>query len=81
MPGKEGMLHISEISNERIENIDSVLKLGQVVTVRLVETDPATGKYRLSIRQVNGPAERTGGPSGPRPGGSRPGGSRPPFRR
>jgi polyribonucleotide nucleotidyltransferase len=48
MPGKEGLLHISEISWERLETMDGVLEEGEEVTVKLLEVDKKTGKYRLS---------------------------------
>ena len=48
MPGKDGLLHISEIKWERIENMDGVLEVGEEVKVKLVEVDKKTGKFRLS---------------------------------
>jgi len=48
MPGKDGLLHISEISNERLASMDGVFKEGEIVKVKLVEIDKKTGKYRLS---------------------------------
>ena len=48
MPGKDGLLHISEISNERIPTMDGVLKEGEKIQVKLVEIDKKTGKFRLS---------------------------------
>ncbi len=48
MPGKDGLLHISEIKWERIENMEGVLEVGEEVKVKLVEIDKKTGKYRLS---------------------------------
>jgi polyribonucleotide nucleotidyltransferase len=48
MPGKEGLLHISEIKWERIENMEGVLEIGEEVTVKLIEVDKKTGKFRLS---------------------------------
>lgn len=48
MPGKDGLLHISEIKWERIENMDGVLQVGEEIQVKLVEHDKKTGKYRLS---------------------------------
>lgn len=52
MPGKEGLLHISEIKWERVENMDNVLELGEVIPVKLLEIDPKTGKYRLSRKAL-----------------------------
>ncbi len=48
MPGKDGLLHISEIKWERLETMDGVLQVGEEVTVKLVDIDKKTGKYRLS---------------------------------
>jgi polyribonucleotide nucleotidyltransferase len=48
MPGKDGLLHISEIKWERLENMDGVLEVGEEVKVKLVEVDKKTGKFRLS---------------------------------
>jgi polyribonucleotide nucleotidyltransferase len=48
MPGKDGLLHISEIKWERLESMDGVMEVGEQVKVKLVEIDKKTGKYRLS---------------------------------
>lgn len=48
MPGKDGLLHISEIKWERLENMDGVMEVGEEVTVKLTEVDRKTGKFRLS---------------------------------
>lgn len=48
MPGKQGLLHISEVSWKRLENLDGVLSEGDTVKIKLVGTDPKTGKLRLS---------------------------------
>ena len=48
MPGKDGLLHISEIVWERLETVEGVLTVGQEVEVKLVEVDKKTGKFRLS---------------------------------
>lgn len=48
MPGKDGLLHISEIKWERLESMDGVMEIGEKVKVKLVEIDKKTGKYRLS---------------------------------
>lgn len=52
MPGKDGLVHVSEIKNERVENVRDVLTEGQEVKVKLVEVDPR-GKVRLSMRLVD----------------------------
>jgi polyribonucleotide nucleotidyltransferase len=48
MPGKQGLLHISEVSWSRLENLDGILKEGDSIKVKLLEVDPKTGKYKLS---------------------------------
>ena len=44
----DGLLHISEISWERLDNVESVLKEGDEIEVKLIEKDKKTGKLRLS---------------------------------
>ncbi len=48
LPGKQGLLHISEISWARIDKTEDVLSEGDKIKVKLLEVDPKTGKYRLS---------------------------------
>lgn len=48
MPGKQGLLHISEVSHKRLENMDGVLKENEVIKVKLLDVDKKTGKYKLS---------------------------------
>ena len=50
LPGKEGLLHVSEISYERVEKVEDVLKEGDSVEVKLIEVDPKSGKFKLSIK-------------------------------
>lgn len=57
MPGKEGLLHISEIEHRRIESLDGILKEGDQVKVQLLEVDSRSGKMRLS-RKVLIPKEQ-----------------------
>ena len=52
MPGKDGLVHVSEIKNERVENVRDILSEGQEVKVKLLEIDPR-GKVRLSMRLVD----------------------------
>jgi polyribonucleotide nucleotidyltransferase len=51
-PGKEGLLHISEIKYERLADMDGIYEEGQIVKVKLIEIDPRTGKYRLSAKAL-----------------------------
>jgi polyribonucleotide nucleotidyltransferase len=48
LPKKEGLLHISEISWKRLENMDGVLNEGDTVKVKLIGVDTKTGKFKLS---------------------------------
>jgi polyribonucleotide nucleotidyltransferase len=48
LPGKDGLLHISEVDWKRLENLDGILKEGDAVKVKLIEIDEKTGKFRLS---------------------------------
>ncbi len=50
LPGKDGLLHISEIKHERLDTMDGVLEVGQEIKVKLVDIDKKTGKYRLSSK-------------------------------
>ncbi|MCR5713105.1 MAG: polyribonucleotide nucleotidyltransferase [Prevotella sp.] len=51
MPGKDGLLHISEIDWKRLETVEEAgLKEGDKITVKLLEIDPKTGKFKLSHR-------------------------------
>ncbi len=52
LPGKEGLLHVSEIAWEKTENVEDVLSVGQEVDVKLLEIDAKTGKMRLSMRAL-----------------------------
>ncbi len=48
LPKKEGLLHISEISWKRLENMDGIFKEGDKVKVKLLDIDQRTGKFKLS---------------------------------
>ena len=51
LPGKDGLLHISEIEWKRLETVeDAGIKEGDKIKVKLLEIDPKTGKYKLSHR-------------------------------
>lgn len=64
MPGKDGLLHISEIKWERLENMEGVLEVGEEVKVKLVEIDKKTGKFRLSRKVlIPKPAKEETAPS------------------
>jgi polyribonucleotide nucleotidyltransferase len=79
--GKSGLLHVSEISHTRIDNVEDVFSEGDDVKVKLIDIDKRTGKFRLSRKALmpnpNGDSEggddRRGG-GGNRGGGYRGGG-------
>ena len=51
LPGKDGLLHISQIANERVNNVADHLKEGQTVRVKVLEADDK-GRLRLSMKAV-----------------------------
>jgi polyribonucleotide nucleotidyltransferase len=53
MPGKDGLLHISEMDWKRLETVEETgLREGDLVTVKLVDIDPKTGKFKLSRKAL-----------------------------
>ncbi|BBL34272.1 polyribonucleotide nucleotidyltransferase [Nitrosomonas stercoris] len=52
LPGKDGLLHISQIANERVENVTDYLKEGQTIQVKVLEADDK-GRLRLSMKAIN----------------------------
>jgi polyribonucleotide nucleotidyltransferase len=52
LPGKDGLVHISQISNDRVENVADKLKEGEQVRVKVLEVDKQ-GRIRLSIKAVD----------------------------
>ena len=52
MPGKDGLLHISEIKWERVETMEGVLEEGEEIKVKLIEVDKRSGKFRLSRKAL-----------------------------
>jgi polyribonucleotide nucleotidyltransferase len=52
LPGKEGLLHVSEIAWNKTEKVEDVLSVGQEIDVKLLEIDQKTGKMRLSMRAL-----------------------------
>jgi polyribonucleotide nucleotidyltransferase len=52
LPGKEGLLHISEISWSRINDVNEVFEVGDKVKVKLLDVDDKTGKYTLSRKRL-----------------------------
>lgn len=56
LPGKDGLVHISQIANERIENVSDVLEEGQEVQVKVLDVD-ARGRIKLSMKALLEDAE------------------------
>ncbi|NLO80270.1 MAG: polyribonucleotide nucleotidyltransferase [Xanthomonadaceae bacterium] len=52
LPGRDGLVHISQISDERVENVSDKLKEGQIVQVKVLEVD-RQGRVRLSMKGLN----------------------------
>jgi len=48
LPGKQGLVHISEISWKRLETLEGIVREGDVMKVKLIGTDPKSGKFKLS---------------------------------
>jgi polyribonucleotide nucleotidyltransferase len=59
LPGKDGLLHISEIDWKRINKVEEVLKEGDEIEVKLIEIDKKTNKLRLSRRVLLPKPEKT----------------------
>jgi polyribonucleotide nucleotidyltransferase len=62
LPGKDGLLHISQIANERVNNVSDHLKEGQAVRVKVLEADEK-GRLRLSMKAVDSEVADSGAPS------------------
>lgn len=52
LPGKEGMLHISKISSERVNKVEDVLEIGQDILVKVIDIDKEQGKFSLSAKDA-----------------------------
>ncbi|HRO72810.1 MAG TPA: S1 RNA-binding domain-containing protein, partial [Saprospiraceae bacterium] len=50
--GQSGLLHVSEVDHKRIEDVSTVLKVGDKVKIKIIGTDPKTGKLRLSRKAL-----------------------------
>ncbi len=76
LPGQDGMVHVSELSDHRVESVEDEIEMGQELTVQVIDVDPQ-GKISLSRRSIlmdedmETVAARRQGPRG---GGGRPGG-------
>ncbi|MFP4629501.1 MAG: polyribonucleotide nucleotidyltransferase [Desulfohalobiaceae bacterium] len=75
LPGVEGLVHISQLDTERVENIHDYLNLGDQIKVKVIEIEEGSGKIRLSRKAVlmeergeefkDNPSPRGGGKPGP----------------
>lgn len=63
-PGVEGLVHISEISHERIPTVEVALKRDEIVTAKVLGIDPDRRRVSLSIKALQDRPEPTGGPGG-----------------
>ena len=73
LPGKDGLLHISQIAHERVEKVSDYLSEGQIVKVKVMETDEK-GRIKLSMKAL---LDRPAGMENDRPQGDRPYNDRP----
>ena len=73
LPGKDGLLHISEITWERLGSMEGVFKEGEKIEVKLIEVDAKSGKLRLSRKAL---LEKPEGYVEPEPRERRPSGDR-----
>jgi len=75
LPGKEGLVHISQLAPQRVERVEDVVKIGDQIMVKVMEVD-SQGRVNLSRKAVMpgaenaAPAEDDYQPRGPRPGGA-----------
>lgn len=70
MPGRDGLLHISELANYRVAQVEDVVSVGDEVTVMVIGIDPQ-GKIKLSRRALLGPKESSEGHPAEEPQGER----------
>jgi polyribonucleotide nucleotidyltransferase len=57
MPGKEGMIHVSEVADEYVQDVSKFLKEGQVVNCKLLAIDERSGKFKMSMKGIKQPAK------------------------
>ena len=63
LPGKQGLVHISEVSWKRLETLEGILKEGDKIKVKLIGTDPKSGKFKLSRKILLPKPERQDRPA------------------
>ncbi|MBI2485016.1 polyribonucleotide nucleotidyltransferase [Candidatus Uhrbacteria bacterium] len=54
LPGKDGMVHVSELAPWRVEKVGDIVKLGDEVTVKVLDVDKDAGRISLSMKQAEG---------------------------
>jgi polyribonucleotide nucleotidyltransferase len=52
LPGTDGLVHISQLANQRVARVEDVVKEGDEIYVKVLEVDPRSGKIRLSLREA-----------------------------
>jgi polyribonucleotide nucleotidyltransferase len=67
-PGRDGMIHISQLAHERVERVQDVVNIGDEVVVKVIEKDPS-GKIRLTRKAMLPPPEPGSIPEGQQRGG------------
>ena len=55
MPGKEGMVHVSELSDTFVKDVNTLIKEGQIVNVKLLEIDTRNNRFKLSMKGIAQP--------------------------
>jgi polyribonucleotide nucleotidyltransferase len=71
MPGKDGMVHVSELAEGRVENVEDAVQMGEEINVMVIDVDPVNGKISLSRRAIltgESPEERKAAGAAPRGG-------------
>ncbi len=79
LPGKDGMVHVSELAEGRVETVEEIVQIGDEVNVMVIDVDPINNKISLSRRAVltgESPEERKAAGAAPRGGGGDRGGMR-----
>jgi polyribonucleotide nucleotidyltransferase len=74
IPGKDGMVHVSELDDHRVENVEDVVNLGDEINVMVIAVEPGTGKVSLSRRALltgESPEDRIAAGAGRGAGGGR----------
>jgi polyribonucleotide nucleotidyltransferase len=81
LPGKDGMVHVSELAETRVENVEDVIQIGDEINVMVIDVDKMSGKISLSRRAIltgESADDRKAAGAAPRSRGPRPDGDRGP---